>query len=154
MKRLVSPKQVAQAIGVSESSLKRWCDRGLIPTVRTPGGHRRLPISGVLAYLRNAKQALARPDLLGLPPSIGRSRLDMRSSSDAFEAALLHGDEEKARAVLFDLYLAGQPLSKICDNVVARAFHGIGDAWACGKVRVYQERRSCEICSRVTCSVV
>ena len=38
MNELVSPKQVAHAMGVSESSLKRWCDQGLIPTVRTAAG--------------------------------------------------------------------------------------------------------------------
>jgi predicted site-specific integrase-resolvase len=29
---LLTPKQVARAIGVSESSLKRWCDKGVLPT--------------------------------------------------------------------------------------------------------------------------
>jgi excisionase family DNA binding protein len=65
MKELITPKQVARAIGVSESSLKRWCDRGLIPTVRTAGGHRRLPISGVLSYLRETGHEMVRPELLG-----------------------------------------------------------------------------------------
>ena len=49
--QLLSPKQVARALGVSESSLKRWCDKGLIPTERTAGGHRRLPLAGVLDFL-------------------------------------------------------------------------------------------------------
>jgi excisionase family DNA binding protein len=50
--RDLSPRQVAEAIGVSESSLKRWCDSGLIPTRRTAGGHRRVPVAGVVAFLR------------------------------------------------------------------------------------------------------
>ena len=149
MKDLITPKQVARAIGVSESSLKRWCDRGLIPTVRTAGGHRRLPLSGVLDYLRESQQTLVRPELLGLPPTSGRGDMPIRRAAELFQAALISGDEEQARQVVFDLYLAGQPLSTICDHVVARAFHNIGDAWECGDIHVYQERRGCEVCSHV-----
>jgi len=37
-----SPKQVAQRLGVSESSVKRWLDQGVVPVLRTAGGHRRI----------------------------------------------------------------------------------------------------------------
>ena len=65
---LVSPKQVARAIGVSESSLKRWCDQGLIETVRTAGGHRKMAIAEVLRYVREQDHNLVSPQILGLPP--------------------------------------------------------------------------------------
>jgi excisionase family DNA binding protein len=48
VKKLVTPKQVAQAINVSESSLKRWCDQGLLTAIRTAGGHRRLALAAAL----------------------------------------------------------------------------------------------------------
>ncbi|REJ93532.1 MAG: helix-turn-helix domain-containing protein [Planctomycetota bacterium] len=50
MNDLLTPKQVARAISVSESSIKRWCDRGAIATQYTPGGHRRIPLSGLLEF--------------------------------------------------------------------------------------------------------
>ena len=153
MKDLLTPKQVARAIGVSESSLKRWCDRGVIPTVRTAGGHRRLPISGVISYLRESKQPLVQPELLGLPPTSGSGPLVMRRAVEQFQSALVDGDEPRARQVLFDLYMSGQSLTTICDKVVAEAFHGIGDGWECGDVDVYEERRGCEICSHVLLEV-
>jgi methanogenic corrinoid protein MtbC1 len=46
---------------------------------------------------------------------------------------------------VFDLYLAGQSACDICDRVLAAAFHDIGDAWECGEIFVYRERRGCEI---------
>ncbi|REJ65407.1 MAG: helix-turn-helix domain-containing protein [Planctomycetota bacterium] len=50
MNDLLTPKQVARAISISESSIKRWCDRGAIATQYTPGGHRRIPLSGLLEF--------------------------------------------------------------------------------------------------------
>lgn len=149
MKDLVSPKQVARAIGVSESSLKRWCDRGLIPTVRTAGGHRRLPISGVLAYLRSSKQEMVAPELLGLPATSGRTVRVVDRGREQLSEALLAGDEELCRQIVFDLWLSGQSLSSLCDQVIATAFSDIGARWACRDADVYQERRACELMLRI-----
>ena len=102
LKQVLTPKQVADAIGVSEASLKRWCDKGLIPATRTAGGHRRLPISGVV---------------------------------------------QQVTRIVFGLYFAGHSVVDICDKVVASVFHEIGHRWEDGRVQVYQERRSCEICT-------
>ena len=66
IKELLSPKQVAQALGVSESSLKRWCDQGLIATIRTGGGHRRLALPDVLRFIRDGEHRLVSPEALGL----------------------------------------------------------------------------------------
>ncbi len=135
-------------MGVSESSLKRWCDRGLIPTVRTAGGHRRLPISGVLAFLRETKQNLVAPEILGLPATSGKTDWVTSRARDVLREALLVGDEAACRQTIFDLWLAGQRLSEICDRVIAGAFADIGDKWACHEAEVYQERRACEIVIR------
>lgn len=149
MKGLVSPKQVARAIGVSESSLKRWCDRGLIPTVRTAGGHRRLPISGVLSFLRSAKQELVAPEILGLPATSGKGVRVVERGREQLRDAMLVGDEELCRQVVFDLWLSGLSLSALCDQAIAAAFVEIGERWSCREADVYQERRACEIALRL-----
>ena len=149
MKELVSPKQVARAIGVSESSLKRWCDRGLIRTIRTAGGHRKLPISSVLEFIKSSGHELVQPGLLGLPASIGQSPRTVDAAREFFLRALIAGDEQTCRRIVFDLLLADRPISEIGDEVVAPTFAEIGEKWGCGDVEVYQERRSCEICIRL-----
>lgn len=149
MKELVSPKQVARAIGVSESSLKRWCDRGLIPAVRTAGGHRKLPISGVISFLKSSGHPLVEPEVIGLPPASGRGERTLGRSMGRLRDALIAGDEAVCRQVLMDLYLADNRISAICDEVISPAFEAIGELWDCGDVEVYQERRSCEICLRI-----
>lgn len=145
MKKLVTPKQVAQAINVSESSLKRWCDQGLLTAIRTAGGHRRLAVDDVFQFLRKSGQQLVRPELLGLPSNTGQAAVVIGRAREQIQEALISGDEDQCRRIIFDLYLAGQSACEICDHVLAMAFHEIGDRWECGEVSIYRERRACEI---------
>jgi excisionase family DNA binding protein len=150
MRDLVTPKQVARAIGVSESSLKRWCDQGLIPTVRTAGGHRRLAMPQVMRFLKQRGHRLVDPAVIGLPPTTtGAGDRTLERGLARLRDALVAGQEDLARQVVLDLYLARHRLSAICDQVMTPAFHDIGRLWGCGDVAIYQERRACEISLRL-----
>jgi methanogenic corrinoid protein MtbC1 len=140
---------VARAIGVSESSLKRWCDQGLIKTVRTAGGHRKMDIADVVRYVREQDHRLVLPEILGLPPASDHASTGVTHGAQRLVDALLAGDELVARQIVFDLYLAKHSRSVIFDEVIAAAFREIGDRWACNKADIYQERRGCEIALRV-----
>ena len=149
VQELVTPKQVARAIDVSESSVKRWCDRGIIASVKTAGGHRRIPIAAVIAYLRETRQPLVAPEVLGLPATSGQTRWVQDRALDALLESLVAGDADRSRQILFDLWLAGKPLPVIFDEVVAPAFARMGQQWACGELEIYRERQACEIMTRV-----
>lgn len=149
MKSLLTPKQVAQAIGVSESSLKRWCDKGLLTTQKTAGGHRRLPFNDVIQFLRRSGQSVSKPELLGLPANAGQGATVIGRACEQVVAALVSGDAEQARRLTIDLYLSGQRTVDICDKILAEAFHRIGEQWGHGTVEVYQERRAVEIVVRI-----
>jgi excisionase family DNA binding protein len=146
---LISPKQAARALGVSESSLKRWCDRGLLQAVRTAGGHRKLPTADVLRFVREHQHRVIAPEVLGLPPTSEGAELGLSRGGLRLAEALLAGDEESARRIVFDLYLAKHSIAAIGDGVMARAFREIGDRWACNEADIYQERRGCEIVLRI-----
>jgi excisionase family DNA binding protein len=149
MKESLTPKQVARAIGVSESSLKRWCDRGLLPSTKTAGGHRRMTIDHVLEFLRRERFTLVEPEVLGLPASTGRGTLVLERARQQLLLALSSGDEEACTRIVFDLYLGNIPLVTICDEVLAKTFEMVGTGWECNTLDVYQERRACELCLRV-----
>lgn len=150
MRAVLSPKQVAKAIGVSESSLKRWCDKGLLEMTRTAGGHRRLALRSVVQFLRATGQPLAHPELLGLPvDDFGGPIARPPATPSQLSEALIAGNEPRCRRMLLNLYLEGTPLVALCDDLIAPAFAEIGHAWMHGAAAVYQERRAVEICSRL-----
>lgn len=149
MNEFVTPKQVARAIQVSESSVKRWCDKGVIPSQKTAGGHRRIPLGGLLDFLRQSDHVLVRPEVIGLPSTTGQTGRVVDRAAERLTEALIRGDQEQCRRIALDLYLADHRISRICDQVFMPAFESIGDQWECGEAHIYQERRACEIALRI-----
>lgn len=146
--QLLTPRQVALAIGVSEASLKRWCDRGVLASIRTAGGHRRLSIPTVIEFLRRTGRPLVRPELLSLPSTTGGGAGIRDRAAEVLLEALLAVDEQRAERVIFDLFLARQSVADICDQTIAPAMWRIGELWEAGSLDIYEERRASEICMR------
>lgn len=150
---LLSPKQVAEALQVSESSVKRWCDQGLIPMIRTAGGHRRIALEELLRFASDSERPLLNPMAIGLsiPPrrtteqSFPAGTLDQ----DAFRKCLAEGDEAGCRRVLDSVYLRCGSVTQATEQLITDAMHRFGEAWERNQLDVYQERRGCEICLRL-----
>lgn len=147
--QLFTTRQVAQALGVSEASLKRWCDKGLIPFVRTPGGHRRLPLNGVFQFVRQQGQTLESPEALGLPPTLRRNAGSFTAIRERMQTAISGGDEPECRRLALHLYLDGHAVTDICDEILTPVFHQIGEEWEHGEREIYEERRAIEVCMRI-----
>lgn len=146
---MLSPREAAKALGVSESSLKRWCDQGLIETVRTVGGHRKLPISNLIRFVRECDRPILRHDLLGLSAQKCGVKLSLDQGGATLADSLLTGNESLARQIIFDFYLSRNSIATICDEVICKAFREIGHRWENQTAEIYQERRSCEIIQRI-----
>jgi methanogenic corrinoid protein MtbC1 len=149
MNDLFTPRQVARAIQVSESSVKRWCDQGKIATSYTAGGHRRVLLRDLLEFLRQGKIDLVNPGVLGLPATSRNKPRSLKRASDQLAEALLAGDEHLCRQLTLQLFLAEHSLGVICDEVFAAAFRSVGDCWADGSAEIYQERRASEMAMRL-----
>ncbi len=55
--RLLRTREVALLFQVSERAVTDWARRGRVPSVRTPGGHRRYPADEVFALLQRRETA-------------------------------------------------------------------------------------------------
>ena len=140
-----SPNQVAKSLGVSEASIKRWCDKGILSSSKTAGGHRRIPVHVVLDFVRENDFTLAQPEVLGLPPTVGSGSRTLDQACRLYGEALEQGDETRCLQLTMDLRLAGHDMDAIGDRVVAPAFDHLGQRWEHGEAEVYQERRGVEI---------
>lgn len=47
MQRLLAPREAASVLGISYPTLKQWIYHGKIKSVKTPGGHHRVPESEI-----------------------------------------------------------------------------------------------------------
>lgn len=150
MSELFTPRQVAEAFRVSESSVKRWCDDGRMTGHRTPGGHRRIELPEILRFVRDQKMTLARPEALGLPTGRTGPAAAREEAFQKMEAALLEGDEETYLRVGLGLVLEGLPLGMVLDRALGQAFKNVGQAWEHGKIEIYQERRAVQIATQFT----
>ncbi len=54
---LLTPREAAESLGVSYPTLKHWILTGKIRTVKTPGGHHRVPIGELDEYLPRQRKA-------------------------------------------------------------------------------------------------
>jgi molybdopterin-binding protein len=66
------PGQVAELLGVSVDTVRRWCDDGTLATTRTAGGHRVVPGASLAQFL-SSRPAAVQPSWL--PAQSARNRL-------------------------------------------------------------------------------
>ena len=65
------PGQVAELLGVSVDTVRRWCDEGRLATTRSAGGHRVVPGAELARYLSDTAGAF---DVEHRPAQSARNR--------------------------------------------------------------------------------
>lgn len=147
MKPLLSPRDLAQAIGVSESSIKRWVDNGQIQATKTAGGHRRIPINEAVRFLRETQAALVRPEALGLTDValLLGSEPTQEAEADRLYEHLRQGQADAARGLILSMYLNGRSVAHIVDGPLFSSFRRLGELWREDEAGIFWEHRATEI---------
>lgn len=129
---LLSPRQLALAIGMSESSLKRWADAGKLTVSRTEGGHRRIAVGEAVRFIRDSGATVVRPDLLGLGTR-GKRRTRAGRGAGAARAGDIVTDASAARSTLVARFLGGESIAALADGVIADAIARIEELYERGE---------------------
>ncbi|RMF14769.1 MAG: helix-turn-helix domain-containing protein, partial [Candidatus Dadabacteria bacterium] len=144
---LLTSSEAATLLDCHESTIKRFCDSGLLSFQRTPGGHRRIPLDSLLAFARESGQPLTLPLL-----DMGEHAATFWHAWQAFRASettlLVDLMEQWLLSHALDLIaptmrlLAQQEqieLADVFDDLIQPLMARIGDRWAAGRLTVAQE---------------
>jgi MerR family transcriptional regulator, light-induced transcriptional regulator len=152
-KSLLTPKELADAIGASESSLRRWVDGGRIAMSRTAGGHRRIPLAEAVRFIRESGATVVRPEVLGLGLGLGLgvsashgTAPPAKADEDVLFEALRAGERRTAVGLIVSWYLTGRSLPALFDGPVKTAMHRVGELWRHNGRGILVEHRATEIC--------
>lgn len=140
-----SPAEVAQALGVSPTTIKRWVDAGVLAAHKTAGGHRKILLADVLRLVREGN--FPHLDLGRLHASSPLQALDADNLSQQLFDALAAGDTALTRHVLHGAYTAGMAMEELADRVVAPAMAQFGHDWQAGRIDVMHEHRATLLCT-------
>jgi excisionase family DNA binding protein len=143
----LTSREAARVLGVSEASVKRWADSGLLPGEKTAGGHRRFRPEDIAAIRRMS----ASEEAQSLPRSAARLSAQPAQVPEELgpgrEAALveetlrllLDGADEELSALFVNLHLHGQTVAGIIDRFLCPAMRRVGHLWHSGELSVAQE---------------
>jgi excisionase family DNA binding protein len=146
VKRTLSTAEFAKALDISESSVRRLADAGALEIHRTRGGHRRIPISEAVRYIRETRAAVASPELLGL----ARESIDEGNESvnEKMVSVLEAGHAASVIRLMQWLYASGMSIAELCDGPLAFAMREIGSRWPHDKRAIFVEHRATMMCIR------
>jgi excisionase family DNA binding protein len=121
MKRSYSTKELAKMWDVSESTIKRWADAGMLKCRKTIGGHRKFELEAIDEF--QSQCPLAKKEL-----------------DAAEEQAALAGESTHLSCLLSQSNRHGLSLATIGEQIIKRAMHDVGRLWRTGKIGVLDER--------------
>lgn len=123
---ILSTREVARLLVVSEATVKRWADDAVVACYRTPGGHRKFLRRDIAAFMRERGFVNVSPRVYEASPS---EALRLARAAD------VAGLERMAEGALG----GGKSLEEICDTVLVPALVEIGDRWACAEATIVEE---------------
>ncbi len=132
--------EVARLCRVSDATVKRWEEAGLLRSERTSGGHRRFRAEEVARFQRD--QGLGLKQSHGdesVTKTTNRTRDKKVDSDSDFLLSLIDGGEEAVTNFFITAHLEGKPLTKIIDRLICPAMQEIGELWYREEISVAQE---------------
>ncbi len=141
--RLLRTRQVADALGVSPSTIKRWVDLGILRASRTVGKHRLIASSETLRFAR--QRGMPHVGLEGIEAVAGPPGAIDDGLREALEGALCEGRAVEATALIRSFYESGQGATALGDLLIRPVMEQIGHGWMVGRIDVYQEHHATQI---------
>lgn len=128
---MLTTTQAAALAAVAPSTIKRWADQGVLPSVRTAGGHRRFDRNALERYLRTQAGAAIGTDPLSL----------------AWVQCLLDGLRHEIDGRLLEARARLGSFACVCDEL-ALALRVMGQQWQQGQLSIAEEHMASDALGR------
>ncbi len=147
-KTVISTIDVARLFNVTETTVKRWADEGMLRCQKTPGGHRKYQIRNVIEFAE--KNNFEPIGVLSLPGQEGQdAQVQMAILKRDFDVLVRTFVEKALSPDRTDLYVFFSylyehriALWEIYDLILRPGMIEIGDRWSRGEIGVSQEHRA------------
>lgn len=138
--KILTTKEVARLCRVSDATVKRWEEAGLLRSERTNGGHRRFRTDEITRFQREMnlglKQCHGDDSAIKAATTRRTRKTDCRTS---LFHTLIAGREEESSEMLIHAFLHGEMLPDIFDGVMRETMTQIGEMWVRGELTIAQE---------------
>ncbi len=147
-KTILSTADVARLFNVTETTVKRWADEGMLKCQKTPGGHRKFEIRNVIEFAdKNHFEPIATltmPESDEHAPAVQMAILsrDFPVLVGAFVQKALSSDPLDLFRFLSFLYEHRIHLWEIYDLILRPAMALLGEKWARGEIDISHEHRA------------
>ncbi len=142
---MVSTKEVATMLQVTETTIKRWADENVLHCIRTLGGHRKFLLKDVVKFAESNGYAVGGSE----PPPMSQKQMEQLQIgihtqnygkiAGVLKEEAMQSDREGLTMLLLYLYKQHIPLPVVLDNVVMPGFAEIGREWEKGNLGIDQE---------------
>lgn len=137
-------RQVADALGISVSTLKRWVDAGQIAASRTVGRHRLIALEEAMRFARRSDLATGSLERLADAGSRAPVAVDdglRRRLAEALKACRAR----EARRLILASHAALGGGAALADELIGPVMRAVGHGWSVGDWDVFQEHQASRI---------
>jgi excisionase family DNA binding protein len=153
---LLTTSRVAELLGVHATTVKRWCDEGILPAEKTEGGHRRIALRSALRYAKeqgirtfldpfhpwetNVWQAVHQAEHTGRFDRLNRLALQWLSTGDTERLGRLFYEFGNRQSI---------PFTQFLDEGIRSFMALVGTEWQSGRLAVGEEHMASQVVAEV-----
>ena len=144
----LSTQEVAGLFRVTETTVKRWADDGIIPCVKSPGGHRKFHLPDIIGFADKQGYPISGT----LEPPLNEAQMEQvrfaihtqnyHKVAEVLYDEALQADPDGVYQLLLYLAKHNVKLSTLADEILRPPMVRIGDLWKEGKLPIEQEHRT------------
>jgi len=142
----LTTSETASLLEVHPSTVKRWCNDGELASMKTEGGHRRIPLEDAVAFATARGMSTVLSPFHPYEPHVWTALRDVREKSsfkrlEALAMGWIARGQLRRVGDLFDA-LGRDPavdICSLCDEGVRGVMYAVGQEWAQGRLRAGEE---------------